>query len=227
MSEHTKSRRRYVIGVGALLATAGCLGQRSGGESETSLPNEPDGTQAIAPITKVDSLPEPVRGDPDADVTVAAYEDFSCPHCRDYTRSTLPKVVDEFIEPEEIRYERYDFPIPVDERWSWAAASAARAVQDGVGVDAFWRYSDLLYEKQGAYTYELIAELAERVDADPETVRTAAEEEVYRGVVETDRKQGRERGVTGTPTVFVNGRSVDSTFDAMQRAIRDELDASG
>jgi len=189
--------------------------------------DDPGGTEAIAPVTTVDTLPTPVRGDPDADVTVAAYEDFSCPHCRDYTRSTLPKVVDEFIEPGEIRYERYDFPIPVDERWSWAAASAARAVQDGVGTDAFWRYSDLLYENQGAYTYDLIADLADRVDADPETVQTAAVEGVYRGVIEADRKQGRERGVTGTPSVFVNGRSVDSTFDAVRQAIRSELDASG
>lgn len=229
------SRRRYLAGAAGLLATAGCLGEQSGGDSGPTTVNEPsgaevselDGTDVAPPATTVSSLPTPVRGDPDADVTVTAYEDFACPHCREYALSVEPELVEAFIEPEEIRYERRDFPIPVHETWSWVAADAARAVQADAGDDAFWEYSHLLYENQGSYSFDLFPDLAEEVDADSEMVRTGVEGEVYRPVVEADRERGRERGVTGTPTVFVNGRSVGSEFESIRQAVESELDSSG
>lgn len=227
MTGDPSTRRRYIASLAGLLVTAGCMGDESGSESTPPGAAEQPGTGVRVPVTQVDSLPTPVRGDPDADVTVAVYEDFACPHCRDYTLSVLPKLDDEFIEPGEIRYERYDFPIPVHEQWSWAAANAARAVQNEVGTEEFWRYSHLLYENQEGYSYELLGDLAERVDGDPATVQTAAEEGVYREVLEADRQRGQERGVTGTPSVFVNGKYVDQSYEELSRAIRDELSSSG
>lgn len=224
MTETTTTRRLYLASIVGVSSGAGCLGQQGGNSEPTASGRE---TEAIVPATTVSSLEAPVRGDPDADVTVTAYEDFACPHCRDYTLSVLPKVAEEFVESEKIRYERRDFPIPVHEEWSWAAANAARAVQSGAGADAFWRYSDLLYEKQGEYGYDLFPDLAERVDADPESVRVAVRDGVYRPVLREDRKRGRERGVTGTPTVFVDGRHVESTYDDIRREVQDALDSSG
>lgn len=227
MTDDLSTRRRYVWSLAGLLVTAGCLGEENDDEPGTTGVAGQRGTEAVVPETQVDSLPTPVRGDPDADVTVSVYEDFACPHCRDYTLSVLPKLTDEFIEPGTVRYERYDFPIPVHERWSWAAANAARSVQDGVGTDEFWRYSHLLYENQQQYSYELLGDLAEKVDGDPATVQMAAEDGVYREVLREDRKQGRNRGVTGTPTVFVNGKHVEQSYEEVSRAIRSELDSSG
>lgn len=224
MTEITTTRRLYLASTAGVLSGAGCLGQRGGDSNPTEVGRE---TEAIVPATKANSLSAPIRGDPDADVTVSTYEDFACPHCREYTLSVLPKVVEEFADPEKIRYERRDFPIPVHEKWSWAAANAARAVQADVGMDAFWRYSDLLYENQEEYGYDLFPELAEQVDADPESVRIAVRDGVYRPVLREDRQRGRERGVTGTPTVFVDGRHVESTYEDIRRAIRDALDSSG
>lgn len=227
MTDDPSTRRRYLASLAGLFATAGCLGQESDEGPVPTRAAEQPGTEAAIPVTQVDSLETPTRGDPDADVTVSVYEDFACPHCRDYTLSVLPKLRDEFIEPGKVRYERYDFPIPVHERWSWAAANAARSVQNDVGTDEFWRYSHLLYENQDQYSYGLIGELAEEVDGDPETVRAAAEEGVYREVLEEDRKQGQNRGVTGTPTVFVNGNHVEQSYEEVSQAIRSELDSSG
>lgn len=243
MDDSSITRRRYIAGAAGLLATAGCLGEGSGNNSRLNTPSEPPGDGAVdtsggltpesngdlAPATtaSADSLSTPVRGDPDADVTVSTYEDFACPHCRNYSLDVQPKVVKQFAEPGKIRYERYDFPIPVDEKWSWAAASAARGVQAKAGSDAFWEYADLLYENQGQFSYDRLADLAGKVGVDGKWTRRAARTGVYRPVVEADRKRGRKRGVTGTPTIFVNGRSVEQTFDQIRQAIEDELGSSG
>lgn len=220
------SRRTYLSSVAGLLTLGGCLGE--GGGTETTTAEQP-GTAGIVPATTVsaDALSVPVRGNPDADVTVATFEDFACPHCRDYSLEVQSKVFEEFADPGDIRYERHDFPIPVHEKWSWGAANAARAVQADAGEEAFWEYTDLLYENQDQFSMDLFSNLTEQVDGDPEAVRTAARNGVYQPVVEGDRQRGRERGVSGTPTVFVDGRSVEPTFEKLRAAIEDALDSSG
>lgn len=194
------SRRRFaaLAGGAATGALAGCLDSLTGG---TDAP-EPSGEA-------VDHLPRPVRGDPEADVTVAAFVDFSCPHCQTYEREFVPSLVEEYVEPGRIRYEHWDFPIPVDEYWSWRAASAARAVQDEVGDEAFFSFVELVFEHQGDYSLELMGQLAGEVDAPPSAVRTAAEDATYVPVITEDRQSGEDSGVEATPTVLVNGEIVD------------------
>lgn len=203
------SRRRVLGGVGVAtgIAVAGCLGRPEG--TPTAGDGAVDGPD----------LPPPVLGDPDADVTVAVYEDFSCPHCASYNSEVVPQVEAEYIEPGTIRYEHHDFPIPVDD-WSWPVASAARAVQDGQGDRSFFDFADRLFENQGQFSLDRLAELADAVGADGPTVREAADEETYRPVVEADRSAGIERGVSGTPTVFVNDeRLVGPSFSELADAI--------
>jgi protein-disulfide isomerase len=204
-----RRRREFLGGLSLTAATlaAGCLGGR-GAEATTEA--TPD-------------LPQPVLGDPDADVTVAVYEDFSCPHCATYNDEVFPQLRDAYIDPGTVRYEHHDFPIPVDD-WSWPVASAARAVQDRQGDESFFAYAKRLFPNAGLYTMDLIAGLAAEVGADPDAVRTAAEEETYRPVVEADREAGIERGVDATPTVFVQDEPVNTPgFTTIRAAIEAEL----
>lgn len=170
------------------MGVAGCLGSNDDSNVET-----------------VDSLPTPTLGAEDAPVTVAVFEDYSCPHCQRYAQETFPQIRDEYVEEGVVRYEHHDFPIPVDERWSWQTASAARAVQDTVDDETFYAFASAVYEHMGSYSLDVLESVAEDVGADPGTVRSAAEDEVYRPVLEADRERGLERGVEGTPTVFVDG----------------------
>ncbi|MFB6218489.1 MAG: DsbA family protein [Halobacteriaceae archaeon] len=166
------------------------------------------------------SLPAPTLGDADAPVTVLAFEDFACPHCRRFALDVLPRLRSEYVGPGTVRYEHHDFPIPVHERWSWRVPSAARAVQAELGEEAFFAYAKRLYEHQQSYSMELLGELAGEAGADPGTVRRAAREETYRDTVEADRRRGRQLGVTGTPAVFVDGDLLDSyAYDAISDAI--------
>ncbi|QZY01112.1 DsbA family protein [Halobaculum rubrum] len=197
------SRRTVLAGLSAAAATAtaGCLGGGNGGSDEV-------------PDDAVESLPTPVHGDEDAPVTVAVFEDFACPHCRTFAVDVHPRLVDEYVDPGDVRYEHHDFPIPVDDRWSWEAPGAARAVQDTVGDEAFFTFTQRLFEEgwtDGSPTYSesLLRDLAGAVDADPDTVVTAASEGRYRPVLEADREAGLDRGVQGTPSVFVDGTLID------------------
>lgn len=208
-----RTRRQYLasVAVTGTVGLAGCGGSEETGNEETPVP------------TDTETLPTPVLGDPDADVTVLAFEDYVCGHCGSYVLEEFPDLVTEYIDPGTIRYEHHDFPLPLSDE-SWRAPSAARAVQDSVGESAYWTYSQRLYANQSELGPELYASLAETVGADPETVRTAAVEERYETTVRADRQAGRDRGVEGTPTVFVDGSAVEGYgFETISQAIEDAL----
>lgn len=197
------TRRRTILraaGAGVAGATAGCLGILGGGGES------------------VEELPTPVLGNPDADVVVTAFEDFACPHCREFSLSVVPRLESNYAAEGAIRFEHHDFPIPVTGQ-SWPTAIAARSVQDRRGTDAFWTFAENAYRRQSSLGMGVIRDLATQVGADPDGVERDARNEVYRPVVANDRKRGKEMGVRGTPAVFVDGEPVGNTYDAISSAI--------
>jgi protein-disulfide isomerase len=208
------TRRALLAGAGvAAAATAGCLGSvtgTGGGGGDTDCD--------LSERAKVQSLPAPSLGPDDAAATVVAFEDFSCPHCRTYHLEEFPSIESELVG-DGVRYEHHDLPIPVSERWSWAAASAARAVQDTTDDATFFDYAASLFENQDSYSMSLVQSLADDIGADGCDVRAAATNERYRPVLETDRRLGVEMGVQGTPTLFVNGQQVTATFEDVRTAV--------
>lgn len=210
------TRRQALIGATgmALSALAGCLGfgAQSGGSSGNSSTGTGNGNN--------NALQTPVWGDPQANVTVAVYEDFACPHCQTYNLDVLPQLESEYIKPGNIRYEHHDFPIPVDDPQSYYAANAARAVQDRAGDEPFWTYARLLYENQSSLGAETYASLASEMDVDGTAISDAAVNRTYESTVMGDRQQGIDRGVNATPAVFVGDKSVsEPTFSAISSAI--------
>ncbi|MFB6093717.1 MAG: DsbA family protein [Halanaeroarchaeum sp.] len=213
----TRTRRAVLRGGGLALlgGVAGCL-STSGGTTESTTGGAPTSAD------RVQSLPTPTLGPADAPVTVAVYEDYACPHCRTYATTVFPKIRSTYVESGVVRYEHHDFPIPVHDRWSWAAPNAARRVQDSLGDAAFFSLSQALYRHFDSYSLDTFGTLAADVGADPTAVRRAAAKRLYRPVILADRRAGRNRGVTGTPTVFVNGTpTANYAWDTVRAAIED------
>lgn len=213
MTEQMSTTRRRFLAGGAVAGTAGLAGCGALNSGETKTTVGPD----------AETLPTPVRGNPDADVTVMAFEDYACGHCAAFVLDYLPNLISEYIEPGTIRYEHHDFPLPLSNE-SWRAPSAARAVQDTAGADAFWEFSHRLYKNQSDLGPSLYETLAEAVGADPKTVRSAAVDETYGTTVVADKQFGKSLGVDSTPTVFVNGTALDRyDFETISQAIDDAL----
>lgn len=199
------TRRAFVAG--SVAVAAGIAGCSSGGNEQSTPPEIGDIAETSTPNSD-GTLPTPVAGDPEADVTVAVYEDYACPHCGTYSLEVFPKVASEYLEPGTVRYEFHDFPIPVDETVSWQAANAARAVQAAAGAQAYFEYSEALFANQSGLDPETYESLANDIGVDGATVRQAATDRTYDETVMTSRQRGRDRGVTGTPVVFVNDSQV-------------------
>ncbi|MFB6229018.1 MAG: DsbA family protein [Halobacteriales archaeon] len=178
---------------------------------------------AVLTETPDDLLPPPTMGDPDADVTVTVFEDFACPHCRDFSLEVVPDLKTNYVDPGSVLYQHRDFPLPVNQ-WSRPAANAARAVQDLSDDTSFFEYARKLYENQSRYSLDLFLALGDGVGVDGAVVRTAAGERRYESVIQSDVALGNEMGVRGTPEVYVNGsRTENPAYETVQQAIESKL----
>lgn len=183
------------LGTGAIGALSGCSSLLLGAQA-------PDCSGR-----QITDLQAPVRGSESAPVTVAIYTDFGCPHCQKFFLERFPEVRKR-IPKKTARYVHHDFPIPVTE-WSYPVASAARAVQNTKSEQAFWEFATMAFQHQDEYSLTVLEQLARNVEASPQTVRNAAEKLPYCRLLKQERKHGDERGVKGTPTVFVNDRKLE------------------
>ncbi|MEF8783713.1 MAG: thioredoxin domain-containing protein [Haloarculaceae archaeon] len=227
------TRRRFLAAAGATTAAlvAGCS-DGSGDDGADATPGDGGGETNTpgTPTPYGEELSPPVRGDADADVTLAVFEDYACPHCADYNVEGFPELQEAYVSTGEVRYEHRDLPIPVANPGSFQAANAARAVQHRQGDEAFWPYSDAVFERSRDISSdgpELFASLAESQGHDPAEIREAAQYRVYRATVERDRQRAIDLGAEATPTFAVDGEIVASGFGSgTVGTLRDELDAA-
>ncbi len=91
----------------------------------------------------------------------------------------------------------------------WAAQAAECAADQG----NFWPYHDLLFsrqagENQGAFTKDKLLAMAQELELDMMLFEPCLKNDTTLDRVRGDTQQGQQAGVRGTPTFFVNGRTV-------------------
>jgi protein-disulfide isomerase len=107
---------------------------------------------------------------------------------------------------------------------------AAEASECAREQDEFWNYHALVFanqqgEGQGAFSDRRLKAFAETLGLDTDAFNACLDSGRYAGEVRADEQLGRSLGVSGTPTVFVNGQRVQNPLDfgEFQRLIEAEL----
>ena len=225
----SRERNRKVAVVAAVVVLlvvvvgAGVLFGRGGGDSSAAatgpLPPASASGQALV-----------VGDNASAKVKVVVYEDFLCPYCRQFesaTRTSLHKAADAGTVQVEYR----PFHLLQDDYSTQALAAWSAVLQDGTPKQAL-RLHDLLYaeqpyeqssDKPGPSDFVTWAKQAGVTDS---AVLAAVEKASDPAFVDAADVAATKAGVTGTPTVFVNGQelkgtSVSDTADRLEKMIAD------
>lgn len=168
--------------------------------------------------------PKPIRvtsgalitqeGSPEPKVVLSIYEDFLCPHCREFEQQFGP-TMSQLVEAGTIAADYYMVGIldrPQNQNYSSRAGSAAYCVADQ-STDTFIRFHAALYAQQPSETatkFPTNIQLAE-------TARQAGAESGTADCIKSDRYVGmvqrlaQSTGVTATPTVRINGQDYQFT----------------
>jgi protein-disulfide isomerase len=144
-----------------------------------------------------------IRGSKSAVVTIEEFGDFQCPPCS-IMATNLKKIEEEYGT--RLRLVFHHFPL-VNHIHARAAAAAAEAA-DLQGK--FWEMHDVLYREQSLWSKAddvapLFAGYAQTIGVDIERFKKDVQDPAVTARVDADQKLGSSRGVTSTPTLFVNG----------------------
>ncbi|HJP91038.1 MAG TPA: thioredoxin domain-containing protein [Pyrinomonadaceae bacterium] len=151
--------------------------------------------------------PAHVLGPANAPARLEEFGDFECPPCGMF-HPILVEMHKEFGDKLQITFREY--PLVPTHQHALAAASAAEAA----GMQGkFWEMHDLLYERQKDWKTQfdvrpVFEGYAKEIGLDVERYNRDVASDAVAQRIFLDGKRGHSLGVTGTPTVFVNGREV-------------------
>ncbi|HEX5808508.1 MAG TPA: thioredoxin domain-containing protein [Anaerolineales bacterium] len=154
-------------------------------------------------------------GDPNAPVTIDVFEDFQCPACQFFTESIEPLVIENLVATGKARYvfHNYSFLDGNGAGSNGESDQAANASMCANEQGKFWEMHSIMYtnwsgENQGAFSERRLQAMAESLGLDMDAFNTCFDANKYEAEIQADFDLGEEMGVTGTPTVFVNGTRV-------------------
>ena len=176
---------------------------------------------AVAPNGDVPYSPLPIGGSPTrgpdrAPVTIVMFTDLECPYCQEM-HENLATVMRE--SPDDVRLVFKHTPLSFHPNAVPAALAALAALEQG----RFWEYVDRVYANQETLDRAALLEHARAVGLDVEQFRNDFGSEAHVAAIETDIGLAGQVGVSGTPTLFVNGLRVVGVYPTNEvRALVDQ-----
>jgi protein-disulfide isomerase len=204
-----------------------------------------DGTKLVQMTTldltkdPADDIPidgRPIRGNPNAKVTVVNFDDLECPYCARMHEELFPATMEHYKNL--VRYVYKDDPLTDLHPWAMHAAVDANclAAQNG---DVYWKYVDYLHahgdevtgdDRDASKSYAALDRIARqeatlgKLDDVKLNACLAKQDETQ---VRASLKLAEDLNLDGTPAVVVNGEHVnggavpqDELWMAIDRALR-------
>lgn len=206
-----------VVGIGAMLFAR---------NQTAGMATEPIDLSEIEDAGTLLQRAQPVPlGEESAPVQILVFSDYMCPACGTWAGQIEPRLKAEFIDTGKVRLMYYDYPLGGAHRYSFAASRAARCSGD---QGRFWEYHDRLFATQQSWSFSPdmptshFMQIAADVGIDTGAFESCLRSDQHAEVVTANRLLGDQLGVSGTPTVFLNGRQVRewSNYEAVRAAIQ-------
>lgn len=175
----------------------------------------------------------PDRGAKSPVMTIVVFSELQCAHCK-AAQSTLDKLNADFPQVRQV-FEQ--FPLPASTHpWATKAAQFADCAWSQ-NNRAFWKYLDVIFEKQGSISPDnadaQLGQLAADAGLDAERISACASTPDAVARIARSLALGKLQAldVTDVPTVFINGRRVatiaDIPYDDLKRLMKFEIDHAG
>lgn len=202
----------YVLGTETAEPTAVDIGNSNGVAEQNPAKQLESQSNPLSSNVSVSADDDPVKGDPNAPITIIEFSDFQCPFCKVFHETSLPMIEKNYIETGKVKFVYRDYPIQqIHPNAVPAALGANCANEQGM----FWEYHDKLFENQrqwenldpenGISTFE---KYAEELDLDTDTFNTCLESGKYLEEIRKDLQDGVAYGVSGTPGFFIGNEKI-------------------
>jgi protein-disulfide isomerase len=154
----------------------------------------------------------PAKGPTNAPVSIVEFSDMQCPHCQE----AAPGIEQLLAQEPDARFVFQNFPIPSHD---WAEMAAGYV--DCLGRsnnDAVWKFIQKTFADQASITAanvdEKLKAIATASGANGDDISACAVKPETKARIQASVGLGKSVGVTGTPTLFINGRMVSGSAHA-------------
>lgn len=168
---------------------------------------------AVAPANAQDAaaaldvpaiMEDRILGDPDAPVTIIAYESLTCPHCAAFHRDTYDDLVARYVDTGQAKFIYREFPLDQN---AVVAAALARCTPE----PQFYGMIEVLFRSQGQWSRadDLLGSLGQigRLSGIGDDAFQACvdNEDLVNAIIQS-RQDASLAGVGSTPTFDINGQ---------------------
>ena len=243
---------RFALAFLPLLALAACGGgtENASAPVTSATPvaaaTPPAGKQWVDVVTKT-AEGGFRQGNPNAPIQLVEYGSRTCPTCGRFAIEGVEPLRQKYISTGKVSYEFRDFPL------HGAPDLALALLNQCVGTDAFFPVLDQMFANQAAFGEKLnalpegfqqqlqtmtppqaAAAMADAMGAvefvkqrgvpDAKARQCLADQATIKSIADVMADASNNRGVTGTPSFFINGKQVDA---AMWSQVETALQAAG
>lgn len=163
------------------------------GASPTALAGFDPSDELFVPVGN-----SPVKGNPNAPVTIVMFSEFQCPFCA-RVEGTLRELEGKYGD--SIRIVWKNNPLPFHDR----AEEAARAANAAGAQGKFWEMHDKIFANQGALSFEDLFQYASELGLDMYRFETDMFEPSAAAAIKEDQALAVRLAARGTPHFFING----------------------
>jgi protein-disulfide isomerase len=226
------------LGFGAMLAgkvdfsKLGLSGSSGWGAKPSVNANADANTNA--PANVLDKMPaitdkDHVRGDlSKAKLVLVEYSDYECPFCKTF-QLTIKKVAASYGS--DVAWVYRHFPLSFHQN-AQKEAEAAECVASLGNNDAFWKFTDAIYERTTSngtgFALDKLGPLAKEVGVDQAKFQSCLDKGTFAKKIQDDEAGGSSAGIDGTPgTIAVTreGKSQIITGAQSEAKIREVIDS--
>lgn len=163
-------------------------------------------------MSKIDVKGRPVRGNPNAKVTIVNYDDFECPFCSRMHATLSSDLLKDYGDRVRIIYK--DYPLVEIHPWAMRAAVDGNCLGEQ-STPAYWDFADYVHGNQktvsGKSRSDAFANLdnaakdqAQKYKLDQDKLMACVQKQ-DESAIRASMAEGDKLGVDSTPTLFVNG----------------------
>jgi protein-disulfide isomerase len=157
---------------------------------------------------KINSL-DHVLGNKNAKVSIIEYSDFRCPFCERFFKQTEQQLINDYVNTGKANFVFRHFAF-LGPQSTWSSEAAECASEQG----KFWEFHNWLYNNQAPetnlnyYSKVNLIKYAGKIGLDATQFSSCLNSDKYAKRVSDDSDSGKAAGVTGTPTIFINGQKI-------------------
>jgi len=187
-------------------------------------------------MSKIDVAGRPVRGNPNAKVTIVNYDDLQCPFCSRMHATLMQEILPEYGDRIKIVYK--DFPLSMHP-WAQHSANDANCLASENGT-AYWEFADYVHANQKSINAgqdlqkskveldRIALDMGKKNGADLTRLQACLKAQPDK-TLKASMAEGESLGLNATPTLFINGQKLEGAVDAdeVKAILNQQLLAAG